>query len=76
MMCPEVKQIIQRLIWDHGPHSLPRQCMNCGVRLGTVGHPCFLAALVSLSTALLSDNLIVADRSECLWVAARDLSVL
>lgn len=76
MMCPGVTQTIQRLIWDHGPPSLPRQCMSCGVRLGTVGHPCFLAALVNLNTALLSDDLIVTDRSEHIWVAARYLSAL
>lgn len=75
-MSPEVTQMIQRLIWDFGPHSLPRQSTSCGVTSGTVGHVPFSAALVGPSAALLSVGLIATDGSECLGVAARDLSAL
>lgn len=76
MTCPEVTQMIQRLIWDHGPHALLRQFMSFGVKLGTVGHLPFSAAPVSPSAALLSDGLIAMDGSKCLWVASRDLLLL
>lgn len=52
---------------------LLRQHMSYGVRSGTVGHLPSLPALVSPSTALLSDGLIAVDVSKCLWVAVRDL---
>lgn len=42
-----------RLLWDHGPCSLPRHHTSDGVRPGTAGHLPSWAALVSLRSALL-----------------------